>query len=569
MIMKKKNILNLICGAACLLGLATSCSVDPEFYSQVVPDTFYSSQNAVWQRFSRPFTHWRWWVGHNDTRFALQELGTDEFIVPTRGSDWFDGATYQRFHHHEYTFDMTRVAEGFRLPTMGVALAWDALEDLSEVDFDALGFPSGTRESMLAQQTALVASFYLDGLDLFGGMPLYESTHEEVKGRATAQETFDFVEKLLNECIPNLPKKTTVGAQENGSINQAAGAMLKARLYFNAKAYIGKEMYNEAAQVAQDVINGVYGAYDLDDKYQDTFGFFNDRSKEVIWSVPSENAKLQTDGTKWAWSMPYRYFQYLGNLEGSGGNNGLSLVPGLDPKGNRYDYKLGGVYQRFNDQDIRKKNYVYYDNGVYEGIFLVGKLVNPLDESKVVTGTREYRDQIINIVDQCARFSEVGSKYASIDDLDSNIGTAEENSCVRLIKITPRPDQSNVKMMYNPDYVFIRLTEAYYMLAECKWRNGDKQGACDLINKVRARAFEGADPDPVTPENLDKYRFLNEWSIEFLGEARRRTDLIRWDAYVTEDWWDHKATNNHNLERFPLHNSILASNPLLEQNPGY
>ena len=71
--MKKKNILNLICGAACLLGLATSCSVDPEFYSQVVPDTFYSSQNAVWQRFSRPFTHWRWWVGHNDTRFALQE----------------------------------------------------------------------------------------------------------------------------------------------------------------------------------------------------------------------------------------------------------------------------------------------------------------------------------------------------------------------------------------------------------------------------------------------------------------------------------------------------------------
>ena len=128
--MKKKNILNLICGAACLLGLATSCSVDPDFYSQVVPDTFYSSQNAVWQRFSRPFTHWRWWVGHNDTRFALQELGTDEFIVPTRGSDWFDGATYQRFHHHEYTFDMTRVAEGFRLPTMGVALAWGALEDL-------------------------------------------------------------------------------------------------------------------------------------------------------------------------------------------------------------------------------------------------------------------------------------------------------------------------------------------------------------------------------------------------------------------------------------------------------
>ena len=79
-----------------------------------------------------------------------------------------------------------------------------------------------------------------------------------------------------------------------------------------------------------------------------------------------------------------------------------------------------GIYQRFNDKDIRKKNYVYSDNGNYEGIFLVGKLVNPLDENKKVTGTREYRDQIITIVDQCARFSELGSaKYPTIDDLDS------------------------------------------------------------------------------------------------------------------------------------------------------
>ena len=37
---------------------------------------------------------------------------------------------------------------------------------------------------------------------------------------------------------------------------------------------------------------------------------------------------------------------------------------------------------------------------------------------------------------------------------------------------------------------------------------------------------------------------LKEWMQEFLREARRRTDLIRWDAYVTEDWWDHKATND-------------------------
>lgn len=56
---------------------------------------------------------------------------------------------------------------------------------------------------------------------------------------------------------------------------------------------------------------------------------------------------------------------------------------------------------------------------------------------------------------------------------------------------------------------------------------------------------------------------------EFLAEGRRRTDLIRWDAYVTEDWWDHKATNNANLNRFPVHYSLIGANNLLEQNPGY
>lgn len=63
---------------------------------------------------------------------------------------------------------MTCIYEGWRLSQMGVALSWDALEDLEKVDFDALGFEAGTRESMLNQLNALVAYFYLKGLDLFG-----------------------------------------------------------------------------------------------------------------------------------------------------------------------------------------------------------------------------------------------------------------------------------------------------------------------------------------------------------------------------------------------------------------
>lgn len=570
--MKKFKIYNsVLIGITICLFVITSCSVEPTFYSQVVPETFYTSQEAVWERFNRPFTHWRWYIANNEPRWMLQELGTDEFCLPTRGSDWYNGALYQKFHHHEYTEDMAFIETGWTNFAMGVALAWDALEDLEKVNFDALGFAEGTRESMLNQQKALVASFYLDGLDFFGGVPLYTTTQSEVKGRSTDKETFDFIEKLLKEAIPNLPVKEELGGLENGSINRAAGAALLARLYFNAKSYIGEEKYSEAATICQDIIDGKYGKYKLDTDWTNIFGFDNETSPEIIWSVPSENAKLETDGMYWSYMVPYNYKNYLGGLEGSGSNNGIGLIPSLDPTGKKYSYKLGGAYAKFNDNDIRKQLYVYEGAGKYRGMFIVGELVNPTNPNWTCTGSREYSGKTLVVRDQVAYFAKVGSaEYPTLESLPSTIATAEEASCVRVTKRSPRPNQSEKNRKFDPDVPVIRLAEIYYTLAECKMRAGDKDGAAELINTVRKRYFaNGNDPDPVTGSKLDKYRMLDEWQLEFLAEGRRRTDLVRWDAYVTENWWDHKATNNTDLNRFPIHYSLIGANNLLKQNPGY
>lgn len=570
--MKKFKIYNsVLVGITICLFAITSCSVEPTFYSQVVPETFYTSQEAVWERFNRPFTHWRWYIANNEPRWMLQELGTDEFCLPTRGSDWYNGALYQKFHHHEYTEDMAFIETGWTNFAMGVALAWDALEDLEKVNFDALGFAEGTRESMLNQQKALVASFYLDGLDFFGGVPLYTTTQSEVKGRSTDKETFDFIENLLKEAIPNLPVKEELGGLENGSINRAAGAALLARLYFNAKSYIGEEKYSEAATICQDIIDGKYGKYKLDSDWTNIFGFDNETCPEIIWSVPSENAKLETDGMYWSYMVPYNYKNYLGGLEGSGSNNGIGLIPSLDPTGKKYSYKLGGAYAKFNDNDIRKQLYVYEGAGKYRGMFIVGELVNPTNPSWTCTGSREYSGKTLVVRDQVAYFAKVGSaEYPTLESLSSTIATAEEASCVRVTKRSPRPNQSEKNRKFDPDVPVIRLAEIYYTLAECKMRAGDKDGAAELINTVRKRYFvNGNDPDPVTGSKLDKYRMLDEWQLEFLAEGRRRTDLVRWDTYVTENWWDHKATNNTDLNRFPIHYSLIGANNLLKQNPGY
>ncbi|MDR1562722.1 MAG: RagB/SusD family nutrient uptake outer membrane protein, partial [Dysgonamonadaceae bacterium] len=64
-------------------------------------------------------------------------------------------------------------------------------------------------------------------------------------------------------------------------------------------------------------------------------------------------------------------------------------------------------------------------------------------------------------------------------------------------------------------------------------------------------------------------RLLDEWLIEFIGEGRRRTDLVRRDKFTTEKWWDHPADNDPTKNRMPIPKKAWQGNTLLEQNPGY
>ena len=287
----------------------------------------------------------------------------------------------------------------------------------------------------------------------------------------------------------------------------------------------------------------------------------------MIWTVPSENSKVE-------WNWYFKYFYHYSSYEYFGietaGYNGFMLTPSLDPQGRYYtQWKLGNPYQKFNDKDLRKKPYRYLGSRKYEGMFLVGDQPTPTNPSQQCLGQKEYSGKVINLVDQVARFSEVGTKYNSVAELTSTMADGEENSGVRLVK-APQPNLDDKLLRWNPDCPVIRLSEIYYMLAECELRAGDKKTAAGLINQVRGRNFEGgADPNPVTADNLDEYRMLDEWMIEFLGEGRRRTDLIRWGAFTSESWWDHTPSNDKNMNRFPIPNSAISANNLIKQNPGY
>ncbi|MBF6598865.1 MAG: RagB/SusD family nutrient uptake outer membrane protein [Fermentimonas sp.] len=580
--MKKYKLL-IIIAVIGITSIFKSCEVGPTYYSQSTPELFFDTQDKVYQRMGRAFTHWAWAQadGQAHSNFImLQEFTTDEMLVPSRYNDWYDGGNYLRMYHHDFTPTTPGVYDAWRAFSMGIAQAWSAKDDIDQyVDFEALGFPDGGREAVLMQLQTLSAYFYWFGLDMFGGVPLYTSTQGDIQPRATDVETFEFIDSLLTEAIPKLPKKTVMGSQETGSINQATAALLKARLYFNAESYIKKNMYAEAADICQDIIDGKYGTYALEDDWTNIFGFDNDRSTEIIWSVPSQNAISERSvGPN---SSHYGMREYWDNGEIGNRNNGYSLVPSLDVNGKSYlygaedpstkgTYRLGSPFAKFHETDIRKQLRAYEGEGNWRGMFYFGALINPVTGYATHGGNRQIKPtEVVVLVDQIARI--IPQAGAEADHGKEGARWGEENSGIRLAKFSPIPWQSEKTLKGNPDIPVMRLAEAYYMLAECKLRAGDKAEAANLINEVRGRYFTVGDPNPVTAANLDEWRMLDEWMIEFIGEGRRRTDLIRWDKYTTEAWWDKPADGpgKAHYNRFPIPEQAMGNNNLIEQNPGY
>lgn len=558
--MKKLKIIIIIITASLLNGCV---KLDQEFYSSVTPETFFKSEKDIYAALYRPFTHANWYMG--EARWRLQEYTADNFAITTKGRHWYNGGENERFHYHTWTPDDGWIWDTWRGTLMGVALALDTKNDLSKLEYTDFSLTQEDKDAHLGQLDALMAYFYMRGLDFFGGMPIFDSLEEESLPRNTEEELFSYIESLLKNALENIPPKEDEQVEE-GAITQGAVAAMLAQLYFNAETYIGKPMYKEAKELAQAIIENEYGNYALDDEWYGPHSFDNDKSAEIIWSMPSEFKYLEND---WFYADFYHYNTKQYFDQDMGGNNGAHLTPSRKPDSTIYnEFKLGAPYEKFDDEDLRKKPFKYLGSGRYEGMFIVGEHKTPAGAT--ILGGEEYDNKPLIFVDQVARFSEVGpnKKYSSISDLPSKMSEGEENTGVRLVKV-PIPTLADNSLRWGADMPVIRLSEIYYILGECLFREGNESEAAEKFNAVRKRNFEGNDPNPVTASNIDKYRILDEWSTEFLGEGRRRTDLVRWNVFTTEKWWDHAPSESSHLRVFPVPNEAIAGNNNLEQNPGY
>jgi hypothetical protein len=454
------------------------------------------------------------------------------------------------------------------------------LQDMESIqDPTKLGVTNEELTDFKSELRTLRAWFNLRAFDFYRNIEIITDVKSSTQGnpQATPQETFAFIEKELIESIPGLPTRDQLGATGSGRWTKAGAAALLARLYLNSKVYTGVEKFAECEVVCKDIISGKYGSYTLDTRWDAPFDYTNTTlNSEVIYGFPGTLARThwQYDGGMFFFGMTYDAAPlYLGFTDFGQSNPRFALQPGRDVDSVEYTNALGKPFVKFQKypDDVRLKKYRNLGDSKREGMFLYGYLpyshtVNGVSKIDTVKGNKGPYPLFIR--DQVGMFlgAKPGTKIA---DKESNMNHADHNSGVFLVKypVYPTPDPNRITSAYAE----VRLSEIYYTLAECLYRKGDKAGAASTLNQVRQRNYPAGSPSLYAADGsqLTDQEMIDEWGREFIGENRRRTDLIRWGVFNKGSWWDKKPDGDNHTEIFPIGINTLNVNPQLKQNPGY
>ena len=567
-IQKHKHILfvSLIGG----LSLGSCTKLDEKPYDIITSKNFLQTKDDVVRDFLRPFEHGYYTI---QSTYAPQENSSDELMTPNRQGDWFDGGIFQRMHNHTWTKTDGYTSSMWNDLYQGIALATNSLEDIEAIDPVKFNMTAAEQADFLAELRTLRAWFYIRLLDTYRNIEIITKVKGENKGKeqSTPQETFNFIENELLQSVPNLPTNTTLGANGLGRWTKGAAMSLLSRLYLNAKVYTGQDKFAQCAAVCQDIIDGKYGSYNIESRWDAPFDYNNGTSSENIFAFPSSFGFTHWQYTSgmYFWSYPVNTPQYFGFTDYGNMNPKFSLQPGRDINDVELSTTLGKPFVKFQKyaDDVRLKKYKNLGGSKREGMFLFGYLPykNASGNTVNVEGTKGYT---LYIRDAVGYFLNTPPGVAPADK-ESNMNHADQNSGIPSVKYPWYPSDDANKIASS--YAEIRLAEIYYALAECKYRAGDKAGASALLNRVRSRYYPAASPSLYKTDgsSLSDQEMLDEWGREFLTEGRRRTDMIRWGVFNKGTWWDKQPDADNHTEIFPIGENVLNINPQLKQNPGY
>ncbi len=598
-----------IMAIAVAFGLTACTDLDEKVYDRIDASVYYQNEASVKGAVAAIYNQTSSTLA-GENFFHLSEYPADQLTWRVwNGGLWgWDEAMKTVLSWQNWTSESTIIRNAWSSAWTAVGLANLLLNDLEKLNAGSLGMSDQQLKQYIAEVRTIRAWNYYCIFEIWGGaLPLNTSASSEVPGTAdpdwntSCKKIYNFIATELDE------SNSALGIDQNNQLknraNQAMNRLLKARLLLNSEVFIGENHYDECEALSKQIINGDFGKYALAENYRDIYSINNTSCPEVIFALAAEDgqgAANAISNVRTMVGMWYGYADYFGqSYDGIGAWNCVCLVPSFDNSGTvlptggttgancfldaPYNDKLGAPYERFDDRDIRKQNYVYDTATMTHGpgMFLKGTVRANFGTGEILKADADRDGQDLVYVDQLGTFLNQGRQLETV----MNPRWGETNSGVRLVKYPLYPDdgQNGFKSI---DDVQFRLAEAYYNVAECEMRKGNGGEAKKYVDAVRQRYYTSANRNAALSEpgpgfsNFDMDWMLSEWGKEYLGEGnRRRTDLRRFNKFTQGTWWfwgratedgvELPAKRNTKYEWYPLPQSALSVNPGLIQNPSY
>jgi hypothetical protein len=527
--------------APALLVIAPTCTNLTEApHNALTPETAFQTDAQILAGMAGIYAQLRP-LDNNVGYMSVEGLPTDEIIVPTRGSDWFDNGQWLDMHRQTWTANsggtLTFLNGTWNDIFSGVAkanLLIDVISKAGGCDANLANCTSPKSDSLLAELRTIRAFDYYMLQNLFGGVPLVTTTGSTQVARSPRKDVFSFVEKELLASRDKLPAKWP--AAFAGRVTTGAANAILASLYLNAGVFtketgVNATGYNSCSGVtvsggaactaaiaaANAVINS--GVYTLNPNWSTNFSPNNQGSPENIFVIA--HAKTQDLGTNWP--MRTLHYNQIPSTQG-GAWNGFSTT--------------AETYAQFTPTDDRR------------GMWLAGQ------QKSFETG--------LNVTDRTG-------KPLVFTPTIPDATAADEAQGVRFNKFAPLPFAASGSD-HPDDFTIFRLAEMYLIRAEAENESGATTQAIADLSFIHSK-HDAANPITATTQAQVRDAIYKERILELSAEGKHRADMIRFGKFLT--WTEASkngvanATRDAHLLLFPIPAPQIASNPLLNQNPGY
>ena len=532
-----------------LFTIISSCSLDENPKDQIPEEEAYADAGALYR--NTVATLYNYIGGAKDGQglqgtcrgiYDLQTFGSDEAMIPTRGTDWYDGGIWQELYRHDWTPGHPMLGNAWSYLYKVITLCNRSLELLESHQhlLDEVQYVEYT-----AEVRALRAIYYWYLMDLFGRIPIITTSKTSLSQlqQMPRSQIFKFVCTELQQVCPYLHHENSARPGDYyGRVTYHVACFVLAKLMLNAEVYLdnnwtdGDHPDGSALTIS---VNGetmnaweatIYycnqlenADYELEELYSSNFEVHNENSNENIWVIPMDKDLYYNEMQYFFRSWHYRHAAAYGFT----GENGACAT-----KRTLEIFKYG----TWSEDPRFLLN--YYDGIVFD------------NDRKIV------RD----------RNGEVFEYKPWEVELDLSDSPYLETAGARMNKyVVDRNATKNGKLMDN-DIVLFRLADVLLMHAEALLRNGQAEEGQDYFNAVRGRV--DAPEKPLTLQNL-----LDERLLELCWEGWRRQDLIRFGQYESlfmGDQWDAKVDErDRHTTVFPIPGGMINFNPNLTQNPGY